>query len=503
MLHRLGLTLIAFLAAIAMVPSFGMLGLDAQEDETVQHRKAGDPERARRWAEAAVRGLDYVPGEVVVKFREGVSLDTGQRVLRLALRRERPGTPHAIGDAYLVPLEGDGDDPARAAMVLNTQPEVEYAEPNRLYRLRAAPNDTYYTSQWNFGALDMERAWAINPGGAESVTVAVIDTGMAFKTITYGFRYWNGRVFVPVSIPFREADDLIRDGRIVSPHDYFWEDEEPVDMQVHGTHVAGTVGQLTNNGRGAAGIAYNVKLMPLKVCISQWDIQFLWGELGIQEFAPYLSGVCSTAAGAEAIRFAADQGARVINLSLGGAEPSTLYADALRYAVGKGVFVAAAMGNEYEEGNPVDYPAAYAKDIDGMVSVGAVGRSLVRAWYSNTGPHLELMAPGGDTRQSGSSGAILQQTLLDEYFDWPPELLMVPRFDMLGYPTYYQGTSMATPHVAGVAALLINQGITTPAAVESALKRTARDLGTPGFDEQYGYGLIQPRTALRGLGLAR
>jgi serine protease len=118
---------------------------------------------------------------------------------------------------------------------------------------------------------------------------------------------------------------------------------------------------------------------------------------------------------------------------------------------------------------------------------------------------VEIAAPGGDQRRDGSTGGILQQTLnqdlLHTYEDGPARLVP-PRADALTY-NYFQGTSMATPHVAAFAALLMQQGITSPAAIEAAIKQSARDLGRTGVDNEYGYGLIQPRTALRGLGLAK
>jgi serine protease len=158
------------------------------------------------------------------------------------------------------------------------------------------------------------------------------------------------------------------------------------------------------------------------------------------------------------------------------------------------------MGNEYEEGNPVDYPAAFAADIDGVVSVAAVGRSLRRAFYSNTGPHTELAAPGGDERDGGLSGLVWQSGL--NPLDSDSSTVIFPRFDRyVELPE--QGTSMAAPHVSGVAALIRSQGVTSPAAIEKLLEGTAKDLGAAGRDEEFGYGLIQPRTALRGFGIAR
>src|SRR6185295_1708835 len=139
------------------------------------------------------------------------------------------------------------------------------------------------------------------------------------------------------------------------------------------------------------------------------------------------------------------------------------------------------------------------------MSVGALGPSLTRAFYSNTGAHLEISAPGGSSREGGASGVIWQATIFGA--DSNPVTIVSPRFDRYA-EAGYQGTSMAAPHVSGIAALIISQGVTNPAAVETLIKRTARFLGVrdaaaSARNLEYGYGLIQPRTALRGFGVAQ
>ncbi len=136
------------------------------------------------------------------------------------------------------------------------------------------PNDPLYSSQWNLPAIDMENAWAIQPGATTDIIVAVIDSGMAFKTASFRYTrttpFRDGLIVYPalgsVLIPFAAAPELgpSDSSRFVAPHDFIWGDELPVDLDGHGTHVAGTIGQLTNNGVGVAGMAYNVRLMPLK-----------------------------------------------------------------------------------------------------------------------------------------------------------------------------------------------------------------------------------------------
>jgi serine protease len=453
---------------------------------------------------ASDRQLDYVPGEVLVKFRGGVGVAGQQRALSALRSRPLSSDLRWVGDTAVVTDRTELDARILAAQ-LASQPEVEYAEPNYLYRTSAAPNDPgFMQRQWNMTALDMPRAWDINPGANDTIVAAVLDTGITEITRSYTFQTWNGRSNQNVVVPFTMNPD-IKASRFVSSRDLVFWDGPVLDMQGHGTHVASTIGEDANNAIAEAGIASRVKLMPVKVCVGFWEIQFVMSASGYRGFVPIGAGGCPTSEIADGIRYAADNGAKVINLSLGGPEPSTLLRDALGYAVGKGAFVAIAMGNEYEDGNPVSYPAAYAADLDGVMSVGAVGRSLARSFYSSTGPHIEIAAPGGDDRDGGAAGMIWQSTIFRN--DSDPATVILPRFDRYAEAAY-EGTSMAAPHVAGIAALLISQGVTKPAAVESLIKKTARFLGTPnaatpGRNEEYGYGLIQPRAALLGFGLAR
>ena len=143
---------------------------------------------------------------------------------------------------------------------------------------RLRPNDPRYSAQWNLPAIDLERAWDINPGGSSSTIVAVVDTGVAFRAGIYrytarSFRF-NGATFPalgPLDLAMAQAPDLGPSDRFVSPRDFIWEDDLPFDFDGHGTHVAGTIGQSTNNGTGVAGVAFNVRLMPVKVVDGQWD----------------------------------------------------------------------------------------------------------------------------------------------------------------------------------------------------------------------------------------
>jgi serine protease len=247
--------------------------------------------------------------------------------------------------------------------------------------------------------------------------------------------------------------------------------------------------------------------MPVKVCQGYWEIMFARGSAGTPGFASQGAATCPVSTIALGIRYAADNGARVINISLGGAGASTTLRDALIYAVGRGCFIALSAGNEFEKGSPANYPSAYAAEIDGVMSVAAVGRSLRHAYYSSAGPSVEISAPGGDVREGGTSAGIWQHTIL--FDDSDPARVRLPRFDRYAEASY-QGTSMASPHVAGIAALMMSQyrGPLAPAFVEQIIKLTARpcdaldcnpataQVGTTGRNDTFGYGLIQARAAV-------
>jgi serine protease len=464
-----------------------------------------DPPRAPRTGDDADRvrssqgdTLPYLRGSIIVKFKDdatrgAITTATAQVAGTIADRS-------SWADFDIVDIPTDVD-PEAAAAAMRARPDVEYAQPRYRNHAMARPNDTLYGSQWNFPAIDMERAWDIQPGASADIIVAVLDSGMAFQSgnVRYNSRFPfrvtpNGPVYPAlgvVDVPFAAAPELGASGstRFASPRDFIWNDDLPVDLDGHGTHVAGTIGQLTNNGNGTAGMAYNVRLMPVKVIQGTWDDIFGSPFAGTDDVV------------ARGVRYAADNGAKVINMSIGREEggPATAVTDAIRYAVGRGVFVAVASGNTRAEGNQQNRLAQPAPDIAGMVAVGAVGRTLDIAFYSTTGPSVELAAPGGDQRQGGVAAGILQQTL---DLDMLETYTRAPRADSFAFE-YFQGTSMATPHVSGFAALLMQQGITNPAAIEAAMKQFSTDRGAAGRDDLYGFGLINPRATLRGLGLAR
>jgi serine protease len=450
-------------------------------------------------------GAPYVPGRVIVKFRDTTPAKARVSTLASVSRTAAMTTRKPYANFDIVELDA-AEDPEAAARQFAARPDVEYAQ--AAYRLRPylVPNDPFYSMQWNMPNIDMERAWDVQPGATSSVIVAVLDSGMAFQdaivqynALAFRVIFANGTSLFypalgPIQVPFAAAPDLRGTNRFVMPRDFIWEDNLPLDTDGHGTHVSGTVGQLTNNGVGTAGVAFNVRLMPVKVVDSLWDFIFNAPNEGTDDTV------------ARGIRYAVDNGAKVLNMSIGRTgPPSPVLEDAITYAVGRGAFLAIAAGNGFEDGNLVEIVADIASRVPGAVSVGATDRQHNRAFYSTTGAYVELSAPGGSSRGFGQSGAVFQQTydlsFVDTY-DLPPTLYRAPRFDMF-LVTPFQGTSMATPHVSGLAALLVQQGITSPAAIEAALERFAVDRGPAGRDHEFGFGEVSARDTLRGLGLSR
>ena len=305
---------------------------------------------------------------------------------------------------------------------------VQSIQPNYVYHTLDVPNDPDYAKQWNLNAINMEQAWSISKG--EGVTVAVIDTGIS-----------------PVP-------DLAQT-TFVPGYDFVNDRADAADDNGHGTHVAGTVAQSTNNNYGVAGVAYQAKLMPLKV------------------LAAFGGGTVSDIA--EAIRFAADNGADVINMSLGGGGRSQVMEEAIAYAHRKGVVIVAAAGNENT--NSASFPARY----DHVIAVSALDRDGKRAPYSNFGAGVNIVAPGGATRDS-DEGGILQETI-------------DPATGRSVFSAF-QGTSMASPHVAGVAALIKAAGVSDPEQVAKILYESSQDVQNDERNE-FGAGYLDAAAAVQ------
>ncbi len=304
------------------------------------------------------------------------------------------------------------------------------------------PNDPRYKEQWNFRMIKAEEAWETTKG--EGAVVAVIDTGVAYKDTKKGKR----------------ARDFA-DTQFVEGYDFVGHDAFPNDDQGHGTHVAGTIAESTNNNEGVAGLAFKCKIMPLKVLSA--------------------AGSGSSRDIAEAIRWAADHGANVINMSLGSPFPDELMGSACAYAKKKGVAIVCAAGNSGREG--VGYPAAY-KDC---IAVSSVGPDAKLSFYSSWGKQVAIAAPGGDKQKGGEAGGILQNTVMSDENGAMED----------GYFAF-QGTSMASPHVAAVAALIVSQGVKDPDEIKSILEKSAQKADGP--KTKYGAGILNAASAAKMAG---
>jgi len=431
----------------ASTPTYG--GAAETSQRVAQHVPSG--EAVARGEEILVDFVDHISEQAVEAYEAELRVDL--ELNSVHAEDERIYTAEVGLDRIEAVLGG-----------LRGRSDVEFAEPNFVFELiepvvatapedgdfrpsKPAPvvDDPRYGEQWSFPMIDAPGAWKSAKG--KGVVVAVIDTGVAFEDFK----------------TFKRVEDL-GGTAFVAGYDFVKDTDHPNDDHGHGTHVAGTIAQTTNNGIGVAGVAPEAAIMPLKVLSKR--------------------GAGTAGDIADAIRFAADEGAHVVNMSLGGGPRSFVMESAIKHAVKKGVLVVCAAGNGARE--RVEYPAAYR----GSLAVSSVGPDRKLAFYSSYGAQVSVAAPGGN-KQLGEAAGILQNTILPTSVDRTDAYLA------------YQGTSMAAPHVAGVAALIISAGVDDPEAVRAIMEQTAADLGPRGHDPRYGYGLIDARAAVEAAKDAR
>jgi len=391
-----------------------------------------------------------VPGRIVVDFVDGTSqadIDELEKDWGIDLtfnsQEEGPIASITTGayegdlDALLAKIRANDKVEAAEPLMQVKASDVDAMKPGKGF----TPNDPMFAQQWNLQMINMPAAWEISRG--KGVVVAVLDTGIAWEDHD----------------DFAQVPDLA-DQRFVAGWDFVNDDDHANDDHGHGTHVAGTIAQATDNGEGVAGVAFEATLMAVKV---------------LDHF-----GSGNTADIADAIRWAADHGAKVINMSLGGGGRSDVMQNAVKYARAKGVVVVCAAGNGGR--GVVEYPAAYP----GSFAVASVGPKGTKAPYSSWGKELDIAAPGGDKSQ-GEAAGIIQNTI-------------DPQDVSQSVYASYQGTSMATPHVAGLAALLFAAGGKNPDQIEKAIMISAHPpQGSKGWTDQYGHGVIDAKAALDAL----
>ncbi|MEC7984996.1 MAG: lamin tail domain-containing protein [Myxococcota bacterium] len=328
-------------------------------------------------------------------------------------------------------------------------PEIEPFFPGNTTSIQSvtAVDDPYLSWQWHMDLMQVNQISSDYWG--RNVTMTVIDSG-----ISVGNDGFNN---------FMPGGDFINN------------DDDPNDEGGHGTHVAGTIAQKTNNGYGVRGVAPDVILYGVKV------------------FSPSLVNATTNPGGfspisyAQAFQFAVENGSDVINLSLGSTSYSSWEESLIQVALDAGIAVVAASGND---ASSVGWPAA----LDGVIAIGSVGNDSSLASYSNYGPEIDFAAPGGGGGTSIDNYVIQEVYDYDNRYSWMSGTNFDPSND--GWYMYPMvGTSMASPHAAGAYAVLIGAGATVSEAT-TALTATATDLGTAGKDDNFGHGLIQLSDAL-------
>lgn len=382
----------------------------------------------------------YVPGQWIVEVEDSASVHA------IAVPWSDVGivSVEPLSDSFYLVVADETLAADEVEQRLRALPNVVSVGRNqRVYptALAVTPNDQYFSLQWSLPLISAPYAWNITTG-SKDVVVAVLDTGLRsdHPDIDAG-SLTTGRNFVS-----DQSASNYRDG---------------ATSLSHGTMVTGIIGARTNNGVGMAGLNWSVSIMPVRVLSS--------------------SGNGTVAGVGQGIRWAVDNGAHVINMSLAWdsnpSDPGERYvAEQIEYAVSRGVTIVAGAGND---NGRVTMPAAHPD----VIAVGAVDQNKRRAWYSNYGPELDLVAPGGSQQNGATRGGILSTDVVS---------------GRLSY-SYQQGTSFASPHVAGVVALMYANGITDPQTVREILLDTAEDLGARGFDNQYGYGLVNAYAAVAGV----
>lgn len=396
---------------------------------------------------------DYVSNQIIIKYKDGYADTARSTISSLGVKEVQ-----SISDKVKLIQVSTNQDMEKTLEQLQNNPDIEYAEPNYIVEAfgfknmnktanRAAlneanePNDEYYSLQWGLNMIHASKGWdSISDNG--SVVAAVIDTGVDAQHPDLQGRVLGGYNFI------QEKSN----GQAYNPTD-------ATDDHGHGTHVSGIIAALCNNERGITGVVGNgeVDILPVKVLNDR--------------------GRGTSFDVAKGIRYAADQGADIINLSLGSSFRTQVEADAIAYAQDRGVVVIAAAGNESSR---VEY--TYPASFPGVIAVGAIDASQNRAYFSNYGETLDVVAPGVDILSCVPTWLGEKDKRFGE---------KVYGSSQNGYYEAWSGTSMATPHVVGVAALYkLAHPDASSLEITEVLIHTAADIGPIGKDNDTGYGLV-------------
>ncbi len=428
----------------------------------------------RRSAAFAGERFPHVPDELLVVY-EDVTEDRRRQIestRRITLVSSSPSGIHR----YRCPNWPCADTAQKRylmllheAKTLRQQPGVRFAEPNGWRYPARVPNDPLYegNQQWHFEAINLPQAWDITLGD-ESIILALADTGVLLDHPDLQGKLVSGYDFITDLDTANDGDGM--DDNPDDPGDSLFG-----NSSFHGTHVTGTLAAATDNGAGVAGVTWNCRVMPVRT-------------LGVAggSVADIVEGMLFAGGLPNASGTVPDEPARVLNLSLGGVadEPEDpIERAAVQDLVAAGVTVIAAAGNQ---GSMLPAPPAFYPET---ISVGAVNAALDRASYSNFGETLDIMGPGGrisrDDNNDGISDGIYSTTGSDSGGTIELDF------------GFLEGTSMACPHITGIVGLMlsVNPGL-TPDEVRRVLLGTAVDLGDPGRDDEFGYGLVDPQAAV-------
>ncbi len=406
-----------------------------------------DNDQKERVLDKDPQGHEYVAGELLVTYKKGAFEKAKGVAPKKVNGKVEKDFPEIDVQLVSVPEVKDAHDRGAREQALEKKkedleqdPDVEAVDYNYILKGGWVPNDPRYGNQWGYQKINAPGAWDITRGST-SVKVAVLDSGIDWDT-----------------------PDLR--GKVVGDYDFVNDDDDALADHPHGTHVAGTVAAWTNNNDGVAGTCPNCSLLIAKVL----------DQNNKGSYSDFIAG----------INWASTNGAKVINMSLGGTSPSTAMEQAIDNAWNKGAVLVAAAGNDGNNGTDF-FPAAYAN----VIAVGATDSSDARATWddpnttdrvegSNAGNWVDVAAPGkGIHSTTGGFWWHWSQSYKGTYESW-------------------NGTSMATPHVSGLAGLIFSKGgfSVNNTQVRSRIESTAKDLGTTGRDDVFGHGRINAQAAL-------